>query len=248
MTEEMKTRLKELTDKGETLTDTEKAELNLLKTIDKMAKQISDKDAYIGTKTTELDTLKRDHAAATGEDKLKLEQQVADKQEAIDTLKAGIDALKEAKTISESLAGKISHKDSGNGVSVDQKEIEVLEKKAFASEDANKKVVAAYAELSPEEKTRYRTDLVFKKQCLESALGVSGSENTDDSPWSSAVENVGAPSDEDKEVEIRNLFAGQQRTHRQGPPGSSGRQGGPGRFNSEGKPKAAEREADERTN
>jgi len=160
-------------------------------------------------------------------------------------MKAGLDALKEAKELNSEMASQFSQKSSGHGDTVDPEELVKLERTVFANETAKAAVEELYKGMSPEDKESYRTDPSFKKLVLEKVAGDSGDE-ADDSPWSSAVkEDKGEPGLTPAQ-RVEQLFDKQKGIHRRLPPGTSGR-GGRGKVLAAGMPKPAEREEDPRT-
>lgn len=246
MTTEQRARLEALQAKAAAdLSEIEKTELGLLVTIEKQATQITEKDSMLGTKGTEIGELKKKLESATGDEKEILTKQLEDKQDALDTLKIGLDALKEANVITKDAAGKISQVVPGHGGAVDPKEVEALETKAFANEDAKAEVEAIYKDMDDEDKKAYRSDPAFKKMILEKALGTEG-EETDDTPWATGVKKVEGKPAESAEDRMKRLFDQNQKNHRRVPQGSSGR-GGRGRRSHPAMPKAVEREEDTRS-
>lgn len=242
MTPEMKARLDELRAKAD-LSDAEKAELNLLNVIEKQSRQIAEKDSLIGTKGTEIDLLKKQIESSTGKDKEALEKLLADKQDALDTLKAGLDALKEASAISKEAASKISQQ-PGHGDAVDPKELEALEAKAYADPKVRAEVEELYKNMDEDDKKAFRSDAKFKKMFLQGVLGTGG-EETDDSPWATGVKRE-VRSTESAEDRLKRIFEKNQQQYRRVPPGSSGR-GGRGSVSPTDKPKPYEREVDSRS-
>lgn len=246
MTAEQKARLETLKAKAESDLDaSEKTEMSLLLTIEKQSKQIVEKDSLIGAKGTEIGELKKQIEAASGAGKEALQKLLDDKQEVLNTLKIGLDALKEANATNKAAADKISQA-AGNRDTVDPKELEALETKAYADNKARAEAEAIYNGFSDDDKLAYRTDPKFKKMILEKVLGAGGDE-TDDSLWSAAVkkQKEGAPA-ETPEQRMRRLFDQNQQQHRRMPSPGSGR-GGRGGLGAPAKPKPAERELDSRS-
>lgn len=246
MTDVQKTRLEALRGKSESeLTDSEKTELGLLVTIEKQDKQITEKDSVIGKRATEIDNLKKEIESATGKEKTALEQRLAEKEESISTLKEGLAALKEAKETNSSIAGKLSQEKPGHGDAVDPKELEELERKAFEDEEAKAAIEDLYKNMDGDDKKAYRTDPVFRKGIFERVLGTEGDE-TDDSPWGSAVKKKEGTPQKTAQERLEELFNGTKEKHRNLPPMSSGR-GGRGRVKPTNMPKPADRAVDDRT-
>lgn len=243
MTPEQKAKLEALRLKtAEDLSDTEKAEVDLLVTIEKQAKQITEKDSLIGTKGTEIETLKKSIETSSGAAKTNLEEQLATKEEALAVMKDALDTVKEAHLITKA-AHIISPKEPGHGDTVDPKEVEALEAKAQADPDTKVAVEELYKGLEPADKLAYKNDPAFRKLLLESVVDPEG-DNTDDTPWANAAKKK----EEDAETatqRMERLFNKEQGTHRRMPPNSSGR-GGRGAGKPESMPKAAEREVDTR--
>ena len=242
MTEAQKAKLETLRAKTTAdLSDPEKAELDLLSTIEKQDRQITEKDSLIGAKGTEIDTLKKSIEGKTGAEKKTIEEQLASKEEALETMKLGLDALKEAHKITA--AATISPT-PGHGDTVDPKEVEALETKAYSDPKVREEVEKQIAEMEEEDWNAFNSDPHFKKLFLEKALGTGG-DKTKRSPWGDGVKkNEGTPAEGAKERMAR-LFDEEQGNHRRLPPNSSGR-GGRGRGNLPAMPKAAERETDNR--
>ena len=243
MTPELKAKLEALRAKAaEDLTETEKAELALLVTIEKQAGQITEKDSLIGTKGTEIETLKASIATKTGKEKTALEDQLASKEEALSTMTLGLDALKEAHKIN---AAAISPEKPGHGDTVDPKEVEALEAKAYANPKVREEVEKRIEELEDEDWERFQNSLEFKKLFLQTALGSVGDE-TGRSPWGRGVKkDEGVPEESDKD-RVARLFKQEGSNHRRLPPSTSGR-GGRGGRGLPGMPKAKERPVDTRT-
>lgn len=245
MNPEQKARLEALRAKSASeLTEVEKTELNLLGIIEKQDQRIIEKDTLIGTRATELDNLKKELDGKTGKDKENLEARIAEKQESVDTLKEALQALKEARETNTDLVGKISHKNPGHGDAVDPKELQELERRAFEDEEAKAAIEELYKNMDDDDKKAYRSDPAFKKGIFERVLSDLG-DNTDDSPWGSAVKKEEGTPHETVKERIDELFDGRKNNHRKLPPNSSGR-GGRGRTNSTAMPRPTERPVDER--
>ena len=242
MNEMQKARLTELSAKpADQLTDSEKNEMGLLKTIETQAARIAEKDTLIGTHATKLDELNRKLAEAKPEDKAALEARIADQKDLIASLKDASTALKEAHQITISAAPQ------GKETVVDRKTVDALEDEVLALTGAQAVVEKAYNQLTDEEADRLETDLKFRKDFFSNALSAVKREETTRSPWRKRPEDRGGPSPDAEAVRLAKLFGNQQAAHRRMPPGSSGRQGGPGTVNDPAKPKPVERQADPRT-
>jgi len=243
VTEEQKRKLEELKVKLESdRSDAEKIEMGLLETIEKQAVQIAEKDSLIGTKGTEIDTLKKSIESKTGAEKEALKEQLAAKEEALETMKAGLDALKEAQKIN---ASTISPTKPGYGDTVDPKEVIELEKRAYSDPLVKEEVEKQIEELDEEDWEAFQSDPKFKMLILQKALG-SGSDKTKRSPWGNEVRKDKERSAETPEQRMERLFDKEKGNHRRLPPNSSGR-GGRGGRGIPGMPKAKERPVDTRT-
>jgi len=241
VTKEQKAKLDSLRLKpADDLSDTEKSELSLLITIEKQAKQITEKDSLIGTKGTEIETLKNSIDSTSGSEKAALQELLATKEEALETMKIGLDALKDAQELT---AASISPDKPGHGDTVDPKEVTALEAKAYADPKVRAEVEDLFKAMDASDKVAFRTKPAFKKMFLEQALGTGGDE-TDDTPWGNTVGKSNEENDESDEERINRLFNKQAGDFRKLPPNSSGRSGR-GR-NLPAMPKAAEREVDTR--
>lgn len=244
MTSEQKARLETLRAMSD-LSDAEKAELELLSVIEKQDKQIAEKDSLIGAKATENDELKKRIESATGKEKEDLEKLLADKEDALNTVKAGLDAMKEASKFSMEALGKISTQDLGHGDSVDPEALKALENKAYSDPQVRNEVEKLCEDMDDEDWNAFQSDPKFKQLILQKALGDEG-EKADRSPWGSGVKkDEGAPA-ETAEERMKRLFDNEHRNRGKLPPRSSGR-GGRGRGSLPEMPKAAEREVDTRS-
>ena len=240
MNEDQKAKLATLRAKAEAdLSDPEKAELTLLVTIEKQAKQITEKDTLIGTKGTELETLKKDIEGKTGKEKEALEAKLADKEEALKDLKEAHEATKEAHEATKA-AAKISPEKPGHGDAVDPKEVEALETKAQSDPATKLAVEELYKGLEPADKLAYKNDPEFRKLCLETVVDPEG-DDTDDTPWATKVKKEETA--ETASERMTRLFDKTRGNHRRLPHQTSGR-GGRGGKSLPGMPQARERVLD----
>lgn len=246
MTEAQKQRLSELkAKKPEELEDHEKDHLELLETMEKMAKQIEEKDSLLGKRATDLDNLKKDLEKATdGKEKEALEKRIKEMEEALEISRVGLQALKDAQEQHSKMSEKFPKRSPGHGGDVDPAEIAGLEKKVKASEEAKAAVEKAVSEMTDEEWSRYQADPAYKKQILQFALpaGDSGVRN----PWGEEEEPGGEPP-KSAEDRMRELFGKQAGNGQRLPPNSSGRGGRGGRVIDPNKPTRKERPVDNRT-
>jgi len=239
MNEEQKARLVELKAiAAADLTEAQKSELALFTLIEKQDKQITDQESFIGTKATELGTLKAALAAAKPEEKEVLQRSIDDKQAVIDTL---TEALEIAKTANEELA-KISPVNPGHEDTVDQKTVDALEDKLFAAEGGKEAMEAAVTSMTDVEYAKFDSDPSFRKKMISAALASVGSEETERSAWRKKDGNEETPL-KDEEARMKELFGKEQRHHRFVPGGGGGRAP---RRDLSGQ-KESERQVDERT-
>ena len=245
MTPEQKAKLEGLRAKKlEDLSETEKTELDLLATIEKQLKQITEKDSLIGTKATEIEQLRAAVEGKSGKDKESAEELLKAKEEAMETMKMGLDALKDAhKITAESISKK--PEESGHRETVDPEELKTLEVKAYANAEVRAEIENFYKGMEPEDKLAYRTDDAFKKKVLERFVGSDGDE-TETSLWSKEVTKTEGVLVETAEERLERLFGEKQGNHRRLPPNSAGR-GSRGKPMMAGMPKPAEREVDTRS-
>lgn len=243
MNPELKAKLEALRLKPEEeLSDAEKSELSLLTTVEKQATQIAEKDSMIGAKGTELDDLKKSIESKTGAEKADLESQLASKQEALEAMKFGLDALKDAHKLAANAVNILPEK-PGHGDAVDPEEVEALEAKAQSDPATKSAVEELYKELEPADKLAYKKDPAFKKLLLESVVGNEG-EETDDTPWAKVVKKE--ETDETATQRYKRIFGQQQKSHSKMPLSSSGRSSR-GRKGLPGMPQAEPREVDLRS-
>lgn len=248
MTDAQKARLKELSAKSaDQLSDAEKNEMSLLKTVEMQATQLAEKDTLIGKHATKLDDLTRQLASAKPEDKAALEAKIADQKDLIATLKDATEALRDANKATSDAATRISATKPGQGTFVDRKAIDALEDEVLGIEGGKERVEKAYSQLSDEDAEALETDLAFRNEFFSQALLAAKREKTTRSPWRTQPEDKGVPPQDVDATRIAKLFGNEQAIHRRLPPGSSGRAGAPGRVIDPGKPKPVEREVDTRT-
>jgi vacuolar-type H+-ATPase subunit I/STV1 len=204
------------------LTEADKKELAMLRTIERMEKQIIEKDSMIGKRDTELDNLKKASAqASAGKEKDEIEDRIKEKEEALEIAKAGLQALKEAQETNLEIAKRISSNDTGYKERVDPAEIIKLKKLVKADPAAKEKMDKALSEMTDAE----RNNPVFIKQCLEQVVSVG--EKDAASFWDDVDEPEGAPQ-KSAEDRLKELFSTQVSNGRRLPPGISGLPGHPG--------------------
>lgn len=204
------------------LTEADKKELAMLRTIERMEQQIIEKDSMIGKRDTELDDLKKASAqASAGKEKDAIEDRIKEKEEALEIAKAGLQALKEAQETNLEIAKRISSNDTGYKERVDPAEIIKLKKLVKADPAAKEKMDKALSEMTDAE----RNNPVFIKQCLEQVVSVG--EKDAASFWDDVDEPEGVPQ-KSAEDRLKELFSTQVSNGRRLPPGISGLPGHPG--------------------
>lgn len=233
--------------KAEELSDAEKSELELLTAMEKMAKQIVEKDSLLGTRATELDNLKKDlEKAKDGKEKDALEERIKEKEDALEIAKAGLQALKDAQELNAKNAERFTKLGPGHGESVDPKELEALEAKAYGDEKIRAEVEKQYKGWDQKDKDAFRNDPKFRKLVFEGVLGTGGDQG-DDSPWGAGVKKAEGETNESAEERIKRLFGQQARNGQQLPPFASGRMGHGRRGEDSSKPVRSQRPVDTRT-
>lgn len=235
---------------SDSLAESEKSELAMLETIEKMSKQIDEKDSMIGKRDTELDNLKKDLAKySDGKEKDSLEARIKEKEEALDIAKAGLQALKDAQKINFENANKFPKQTPEHGGNVDPTDIARLEKAARTNEQASKAVTLAVNNMTDEEYDKYDEsspwyDPEFKLTILK--MAVPDGEKRARSPWGKESEPKGAPP-KSAEERLKELFGQQVRNGRSLPPGMSGNPGRPGLVGAGNVPPPRERPIDTST-
>jgi DNA repair exonuclease SbcCD ATPase subunit len=211
MTEQMKQRLKELKEIAESeRTEAQKSELGMLLLIEKQEKQLEEKQTFIGTQATELGDLRKKLEDAKPADKEGIEKQITEKEDIISALK---EALQIAKEANEKLAKEFTPNEPGHGETVDQKTVDALEDKLLEADGGKDAMEAAFGAMTPDEQSKFVSDISFRQKVMKKALTAVGSEETELSPWRKKGGDKGTPSKTEKE-RLDELFDAKKRQHR----------------------------------
>jgi len=220
MTDEQKARLEELKKIAEAdLTAEQKIMLADLTTIETQGKRITDQEAFIGTKATELGELKTKLAEAKPEDKVALQDQVDDKEAVIKSL---TEAMEMAKDATERVAKTISLTTPGDQSTVDQPTVDALEDKLFAVEGGKEAMEKAVESMTDEEYADFTSDLPYRMKVMSAAMSAVGGEETVRSAWRKKEEVKGTPTEDEEKTRMNELFNSNQRQHRFIPGGGGG--------------------------